>query len=462
MDNSENKISKRQFLEWLAGGAALAGASVLAGCNSEDAVKPLGKAVSAGKKFGEMASRIHKRSQDKVSLLGYGCMRFPTITNGPKAGEIDEEMAQRLLDTAYAAGVNYYDTAYVYHGGKSEAFVGRALKKYPRKSFYLATKMPGRIVESLDHAKRIFEEQLANLQTDYIDYYLLHNINNLDKYKRVYEEYGVLDYLLEQKKQGRIRSLGWSFHGNSELFDYVLSLPVDWDFVQIQLNYHDWELGPANNDAKHPVTAKGMYDKLAARNIQVTIMEPLLGGSLASLPGGGNAILKEAAPQRSVASWAFRFCGSLPNVLTVLSGMTYIEHLEDNLNTFAPFEPLSEPERKALERALNVSDKAKRIPCTGCEYCMPCPFGVDIPGLFKHYNKCVVEAKMPQSSFDPNYAKARKEYLGSYERGFDSSAQADHCIGCGACLRKCPQRINIPSELENIQHFTENIRRSIS
>lgn len=460
MENNDG-ITKRQLLGLMGAGALGMAVSALGGCalkgqNGGGAEKLLELSAS----LGQVTKRLNKRCGDNISLLGFGCMRYPT-TAGPGGTQIiDEEMGQMLVDMAFAHGVNYFDTAWVYHDGKSEEFTGRALSKYPRKSFFVADKMPGYLVQSLDHAKQIFEEQLKRLRVDYFDYYLLHNLNKMDLFQNVYEKMGVLDYLFEQKKKGRIRNLGWSFHGNSELFSYVLGLPRDWDFVQIQLNYHDWELGPAVNDPKFPVTAKWMYEELTKRNIPVIIMEPLLGGNLASLSRTADAVLKQALPEQSVASWAYRFCGSLPNAACILSGMTYTEHLQDNISTFAPFKELSDDEHRTLAEALRISQQGNgRVPCTGCRYCMPCPYGVDIPGIFRHYNKTIDEPGFAAKQRSPEYAAARRRYLLDYDRSFEASAQADHCVGCGGCLRKCPQQINIPAELTAIQKFTDKLRR---
>ena len=414
-----------------------------------------GKAVPAN-----LSYRTDPRSGKKISLLGFGCMRFPTLPDpaNPDNKIIDEENAYKLVDYAWSHGINYYDTAHFYHGGTSEIMIGKALARYPRDSFYLADKMPTRVITSFEQAKEIFEGQLKKCQVEYFDYYLLHNLSDLEETKRVYVEYGVLDYLLEQKKQGRIRSLGWSFHGNKELFKYALNdLAKDWDFVQIQMNYHDWLYGDAAR-GKELIPAKWMFDQLTERHIPVVIMEPLLGGRLARLNQQAVEILKAADPEATPASWAFRFFAQFPEVLTVLSGMTYMEHLQENLRTFAPLKPFSPAEQKTLERALQAFRSTWSIPCTECSYCMPCPYGVNIPGVFNHYNKCVAQNRLPSNAQDPEYKRYRKEFLIDYNRSLNPLQQADRCIGCGKCLPACPQKIKIPAEMHRICRLTESLR----
>ncbi len=446
---------KRQFLKLLGTGIIGAAAGSLASCTPKTETKKETKNLG-------ITLRANPINGEKVSLLGYGCMRFPTRLSADDKKVIDEAAAAELIDTAYAGGINYFDTAYVYHDGKSEAFVGKALSKYPRNTYFLATKMPGRLLPTLDEAKKIFQEQLDNCRTEYFDYYLMHNIKELGEYKKVYEENGVLAYLLEEKKKGRIKSLGWSFHGSRELFDYMLSLPYKWDFVQIQLNYRDWNLGrehlPGVPDHA-PVPSKYLYEALASRNIPVIIMEPLLGGALAKANRAARTILSKANPLATPASWAFRFAAGLPNVLTVLSGMTYMEHLQENLRTFSPLEPLNTEESKTLEEALHAYTGQATIPCTGCAYCMPCPFGVDIPAIFTHHNKAVAEEEIPEGAMDANYRKMRMNYLKDYDHAIPEFRRAENCVGCGKCEPLCPQKIAIRKELAEIAATNEKLRR---
>ncbi|MBQ7568392.1 aldo/keto reductase [bacterium] len=465
-------MGRRQALEMIGTGLLGLAALSTAGCTSAtDAPQTNTAAPSAGSasvtapqaapksETGQLTYRTDPRSGNKISMLGFGCMRFPTLPdpNNPEQKIIDEENAYKLIDYAWSHGINYFDTAHPYHGGTSEIMVGKALSRYPRSSFFLADKMPTPKITSLDTAKEIFEGQLKKCQTDYFDYYLLHNLSDLEVTKRVYLEYGVLDYLQEQKRQGRIRQLGWSFHGNRELFTFALKeLAKDWDFVQIQMNYHDWLYGDTAR-GKELIPAKWMYDQLAERSIPAVIMEPLLGGRLARLNQQATEILKAADPEASPAAWAFRFFASYPNIITVLSGMTYMEHLQENLRTFSPLKPLSSAEQQTLERALQAFRSTWSIPCTECGYCMPCPYGVNIPGVFNHYNKCVAQNRLPSNAQDPEYSKYRRQYLIDYSRSLNPLQQADRCIGCGKCLPACPQKIAIPAEMHKIFKFTEGL-----
>ena len=275
-------------------------------------------------------------------------------------------------------------------------------------------------------------------------------------FKARYIDNGMLDYLIEERKAGHIRNLGFSFHGTVDVFDYVLGLDnyVHWDFVQIQLNYVDWLHASGNN-----VNAEYLYTELAKRNIPAIIMEPLLGGRLSNVPTHIMTRLKQRRPEDSVASWAFRFAGSPELVLTVLSGMTYKEHLIDNVKTYSPLIPLTDEDKAFLEETAQLMLKYPTVPCNDCQYCMPCPYGIDIPSILLHYNKCVNEGNIPKSSQDKNYREARRAFLVSYNRDVERLRQADHCTGCEQCNPHCPQSINIPKELHRIDAFIEQLKQ---
>lgn len=264
---------------------------------------------------------------------------------------------------------------------------------------------------------------------------------------------------MAEREAGRIRNLGFSYHGDVRVFDDMLAQhdKYKWDFVQIQMNYLDWahakEINPRNTDAEY------LYTELEKRGILAVIMEPLLGGRLANVPDNIVARLKQREPERSVASWAFRYAGTMPNVLTVLSGMTYMEHLQDNLRSYCPLQPLTDEEMKFLYSTANLIVKFPTVPCNDCKYCMPCPYGLDIPGILLHYNKCVNEGNTPESSQDENYKEARRAFLVGYDRSVPKLRQASHCIGCGACAPHCPQGINIPNALARIDKYVENLKQ---
>lgn len=461
--SAAKKLSRRRVLQ--AAGVGVTGGALLYGLDKlkllPDFKPPLPEPPTD-----KMTYVTQPKSGDKVSLLGFGCMRYPMQpdASGPGGPEIDEAAAFRLVDYALAHGVNYFDTAYVYHQGMSEVMTGKALKRHPRERFFLATKMPGRMNPDRAKAKEIFETQLARCQVEYVDYYLLHNLQSAAHYKKVYEDQGVLDYLLEEKRQGRIRNLGWSFHGDQEMLEYVLSRPVDWDFAQIQLNYHDLmhqlvlPPGLRRSLVNEPAPAKWTYDKMQASGLPLVVMEPLLGGRLARLNKKTLAVLQTHNPQASGASWAFRYAAGLPNVFTVLSGMTYMEHLQDNLRTLAPFTPLSEPETDVLGQALDLFLTQSNIRCTTCGYCMPCPYGVDIPAVFSHFNRCLDDEQVPKGARDPEYEKARRAFLVAYEREVPELRQAARCTGCKKCLEHCPQRIAIPDEMARLGKMVEDLR----
>ena len=398
---------------------------------------------------------------DKVSLLGYGCMRWPTIPNPNGKGDmIDQEAVNRLVDYAIEHGVNFFDTSPVYVQGWSERATGNALKRHPRESYYVSTKLSNFSDSSRENSLAMYHRSFSELQVDYIDYYLLHSIGGggMEAFRKRYVDNGILDFLMEERKAGRIRHLGWSFHGSKEVFDEMLALhdKYHWDFVLIQMNYVDWHIAKGSG-----IGAQYLYTELAKRGIPNMIMEPLLGGRLSKVPDHIVGRLKQRKHDSSVASWAFRFAGSWPNVLTVLSGMTYMEHLQDNVRTYSPLVPLTEEENQFLYDTAKLMEQFPTIPCNDCKYCMPCPYGIDIPAILLHYNKCVNEGNVPESQQDENYRKARRAFLVGYDRSVPKLRQANHCIGCNKCKSHCPQRIDIAKELHKIDSFVEKLKQDI-
>lgn len=447
-------MNRRHFLKVM-GGGAVASSAALYGCGSKS------EPGAASKALGEvptdkMTYRKNPTTGDRVSLLGYGCMRWPVKKGDDGKDVIDQEEVNRLVDYAIEHGVNYFDTAPVYVQGMSEKATGIALSRHPRDSYYLATKMSNFSNYTRENSIAMFHQSLEHLQTNYLDYYLMHSIgggSGIELFEDRYIKNGVLDFMLKQRAEGRVRNLGWSFHGDVKVFDHVLNMGIPWDFVQIQLNYLDWKHATSRN-----VNAEYLYGELHKRNIPAIIMEPLLGGRLSRVPDHIVARLKQRRPENSVASWAFRFAGSPEGVLTVLSGMTYMEHLQDNLRTFAPLDPVTEEEKVFLQETADLLSMYPTVPCNDCKYCMPCPYALDIPGILLHYNKCVNEGNVPKSTQDPNYAEARRAYLVGYDRSVPKLRQADHCTGCNECSPHCPQGIDIPKELRRIDQFVESLK----
>ena len=448
-------INRREFLK-TAGSTALVmgGLGTLAGCKGHTSS---GSAQNESAVSGEMTYRTNNGNGDKVSILGYGCMRWPMIKDENGRDIVDQETTDRLIDYAIEHGVNYFDTAPVYLQGQSESATGRSLKRYPRDSYYIATKLSNFSNASRENSIEMYRMSLKNLQTDYIDYYLLHSLANGAGFRQRFVDNGIMDFLMEERKEGRIRNLGFSFHGTAEGFDEMMAYhdQYHWDFVQIQLNYVDWRHASGRN-----AQAEYLQQELDKRGIQSVIMEPLLGGRLSKVPQYVADRLKERNPQGSVASWAFRFAGSQPGVLCVLSGMTYMEHLQDNVKTYSPLVPLTEDELVFLDETAGIIKEYPTVPCNDCKYCMPCPYGIDIPAILLHYNKCVNAGEMADSINDEGYKKARRAYLVSYDRAVPKLRQASRCIGCNQCMSHCPQSINIPRELQRIDKYVENLKQN--
>ncbi len=358
-----------------------------------------------------------------ISKLGFGLMRLPKISENED--KIDRDEAFRLIDLAFKNGVNYFDTAYFYHGGDSESFAKEALSRYPRESFYLATKLPGSYMrDEKKTPKELFEGQLNKCGVDYFDFYLLHAVNR--DIMKTFEEYKSYEYLSEQKKMGRIRHLGFSYHGDLEFFLELID-KYKWDFVQLQINYYDWE---ADN-------AKAYYEALEERNIPCIVMEPVRGGSLHKLNPEARAVFDELG-DASYASYALRYVNDLPGVMTVLSGMSTYEQVADNIKTFNESKPLSEEEKKAIEKANYFFRQNFAIPCTDCKYCVEhCPAKVNIPACFTAYNEY-------------NKSRDTDDFKRSYYT-INEESRAHNCIECGACVSHCPQQIKIPDKLKKVK-----------
>lgn len=465
MKNRNKKvISRRNFFKVLGAGSVAATAAVV-GC------KPNNTVTAEGGSIGEvptdkMTYRINHNTGDKVSLLGYGCMRWPLRKNSKGEDEIDQDAVNQLIDYAIEHGVNYFDTAPVYVRGWSEKATGIALKRHPRDKFFIATKLSTQQnnpqLRTLQGSIAMYRKSMEDLQVDYIDYYLLHYIGagGMQTLTERFYDNGMLDFLVKEREAGRIRNLGWSFHGDIKNFDYLLSQQdegkIHWDFVMIQLNYIDWRHASGVN-----TNAEYLLGELEKRNIPVIVMEPLLGGRLSRISAQALNVLKQLRPEESAASWAFRYAGTPKSVLTVLSGMVYMEHLQENIRTYSPLDPIKEQEYEALEKVTDIMMNDDYVQCTECQYCMPCPYGLDIPGVFGHYNRIVSAGKRLKSSKDENYKEARRAFLVGYDRNVPKLRQASHCIGCGICKPHCPQTINIPNEMRRIDLYTEQLKQKM-
>ncbi|WP_413854402.1 aldo/keto reductase [Candidatus Ruminimicrobium bovinum] len=408
-------MNRRQFLK--SAFFTTLGVAVLSACK---------KVTTQTKKLIEKVS-TKKFDNIDISVIGFGLMRLPQ-----KDGEPDIERTQEMVDYAIEHGINYFDTAWFYHGGKSELAAGKVLKKYPRNSYYLADKMPLRILKDKAEVIPVFEEQLEKCQTDYFDFYLAHNIN-----KREWEtlkQCNVYEQLLKKKQEGKIKYLGFSIHDTPELLEEVVKT-YKWDFVQLPINPIDWDM----------VDAKKQYEIATKAGLPVVVMNPLKGGQLSSLNTKAVDLLKKENPDASASSWSLRYSASLPNVFTVLSGMTEIEHVTDNVKTFTNFKPLTEKEQSVLSNAISVYNSSGAISCTYCQYCTGCPVGIDIPKNFLIYNQ--YKATERKDRFVIAYESIKEEN------------RADKCINCGVCKNKCPQKLDIPNLLKEMAKLYEELKK---
>ena len=408
----------------------------------------------------------------KISLLGYGAMRLPTVdghhatarrggrpAEGYSDAAIDQPHLNRQVAYMLDHGVNYFDTSPAYCRGESEGALGAALAAsgYGRESYLIATKLSNFASEQypLARCKMMFEASLKNLRTDYIDNYLLHSIGNggFATFEKRYLKNGALEWCCELREQKRIRNLGFSFHGDPKAFEWCMENhgKYHWDFCQIQMNYVDW-LHAKEVNARN-LNAKYLYETLTAKKIPVVVMEPLLGGRLARYNWALASELTPLDPEATLAKWAFRFCASFDNVMTILSGMTFDEHIKENIETFSNVKKCTADEFAALERAAQALLNLKTIPCNTCNYCMPCPYGLDIPAILTFRNRILSEKKaLPAAKILRLYADALPEEL----------RRADHCTGCGRCAPHCPQSIDIPRVIAEIDAWIDKLKVEVA
>ena len=387
----------------------------------------------------------------------YGAMRIPTVAGG---SEFDQDALNGQVKAMLDAGVNYFDTSPAYCRGQSERRLGEALVRsgYDRGDYLIATKLSNFAPQQYPfrEAQKLFENSLKALRTDYIDNYLLHAIGNggFDTFSKRYLENGVLDWCVQLRAERRIRNLGFSFHGDKRAFEWCLDHHdrYKWDFCQIQMNYVDWRHAEDAGSRNFNLNADYLYRRLTELKIPAVVMEPLLGGRLARY---NYALAKELTPMdpgATLAKWAMRFCGTYPNVMCILSGMTHDEDIRENVATFSPLKPCSEAELAALERAAKAYLAQRTIPCNRCDYCMPCPYGLDIPAIFTFRNR-ILEAKSL-----PSAAEALRQYA---EAVPEELRRADHCTGCNRCKPHCPQTIDIPAEMAVIDKWIDELKDEV-
>jgi len=457
LDNTVCNMDRRGFIKMAAAGAALA---AVGGCGSHDSLSQAKREIPTDK----MTYRVDPKNGNKLSLLAFGMMRLPRVARArgeslPDTDDIDQEAVNELVDYAIAHGVNLFDTSPVYCKGFSEKATGEALSRHPRDKYYISTKLSNSrpaSAKSREESLKLYHQSFENLKVDHIDYYFAHNVGSHAAFKERYIDNGILDFMFKEKEAGRVGSIGWSFHGEGEFFEYLAGA-YPWDFTMIQLNYLDW--GIVQDANRSNVSAQRQYDILTEKNVPIWIMEPLLGGGLAVPHYKARERMMQADPNASAASWAFRFAADFPNVVTILSGMMFKEHMQDNILTYSPFKPLSDAERSMLLNDISqIALENRNINCTKCQYCMPCPYGIDIPEVFAHYNRSMNEGNYPDDKQSPDYKRARRAFLVGLDRSVSPVRQAGRCTNCKLCLSSCPQRIDIPAQMQRVDKFTETLK----
>ena len=408
-------MKRREFI--INSAIAIGGTALLSGCGEKKLIKS----------ENQVAKRKYRDIE--VPLLALGCMRLPM-----RNGEIDQQELDRMVDYCMEHGANYFDTAYMYVDSKSELAIGKSLKRYKREDFILADKSPIYKMKTREDVREIFDEQLKKCQVEYFDFYMCHNINKntVDTYRNV----AMYDELVKLKKEGKIKYLGFSFHGTPDILREVVK-EHKWDFAQLQINYLDWDV----------VKAKEQYDIVQAEGIPVIVMEPLRGGGLVNLSDKALAKLKEHYPDTTPASFGLRWAASRKNVVTVLSGMSNLQQVKENIQTFIDYKEMTEDEIKVADEISKIIQSQGEINCTACKYCMEvCPRGINIPAAFALYNQYKV-------------SKSKMSFTMYYDT-LSESEQPDACIKCGLCSKNCPQNLDIPALLTKIADEYKKIKAS--
>ena len=456
----DDKMTRREALKGLffAGMGIAAGGMLL---KSQAAPAKAGTLPAPWKEAPE-GSKIDTRTWSKLGetlgMLGLGCMRLPALAGGGggygRNQPLDQEAVNAMVDYAIAHGINYFDTAPAY--GQSEVVTGKALSRHPRSAYKIATKMSNQNGRpTLEAGKQMFETSLTNLQVDYVDFLLLHNVQNMSGFNTRFRNNGLFDWILEQKAKGRIKHLGFSFHGSNDDLPGLVDL-YDWDFVQIQLNYADWkDMSSGWGGNSGTTSSEFLYNYLVGKGIPITVMEPIKGGALANVSDGVASVLRERHPDLTPAANALTFVGSLPGVMVTLSGMSNMEQLKENVSLFTDFKPFDDSDMAFMHNVADLYKSRGQIPCTACAYCMPCPAGVNIPGNFKIFNSAS-DALLSSDTNRKDLDDKRKAFLKLYTAQ-EKGVRADACVGCNACLPKCPQHISIPQHMERIRTLAAKI-----
>lgn len=376
-----------------------------------------------------MDRRYSESLQESLPLLSFGVMRLEKTEDG----KIDIEKSAAMIERAMGEGINYFDTAMPYLDGQSEVFLGEVLPRFPRESYFLTDKLPIYYIKNEGDMESYFQQQLERCKTDYFDFYLVHSLSEQSKIE-TFERFNLYDFMVKAKAEGKIRHIGFSFHGSPDMLRYLLDR-YQWECVQLQINYYDWE----------DINAKELYDILEERGIPCFVMEPVKGGFLSSFSPRVEQRLRDYHPDATPSSWALRWVASHSNIATVLSGMSNGEQVEDNIRTFTNFQPITAEEESLLSEVAKELQQINAVPCTRCAYCMPCPMGVKIPTIFSIYNnyqKTENRAFLKMQYNNPNIMLPTQ--------------RADACVKCGACMVECPQQIQIPDWLEKIgETFTQ-------
>ena len=453
-----NKMNRREAIRaMMLAGAGLAATSSLAGAPLRAAgVLPQNWKFTEPAKGDQVIHRTWKSLRNEsISLLGMGCMRFPRKAGGGRRAPLDQEAINQMIGYALEHGINYFDTAPAY--GDSERATGEALSRHDRKSYLIATKMSNFSNAELGACKDMFANSLKNLRTNYVDYFLLHSIGSVEDFNKRFKDNGLLPWLQDLRKKGTIRHLGFSFHGSNAALKELLAMPYNWEFVQIQLNYVDWKDMPLE-DSDEACDAETLYKMLEAKGIPVVIMEPIRGGALANVSDGLKDKLAQHFPTLSPAGVALTFASTPKAVMCTLSGMSNMQQLMENVYTFSHFKPCTEADNAYLMEMARLYNANPHIPCTACRYCMPCPRGVDIPGVFAVYNGASDALMLPDpnNKKDKDFKEKKKSFLKRYAT-LATGTDASSCVMCNACLPKCPQRIRIPDQMRMIHKLVKDL-----